>query len=254
MLLAVDIGNSNIVFGFFHSEEWRYLWRMETGISKAVANYEIPFNQLLLENDLDPGNVRKIIISSVVPPLTPIITRMLKNIFRQDLIIIGPDIYPKLKIQITNPYEIGSDLVANAVAAYEMFGQSCIVVDFGTALTFTTISDSGKILGVAIAPGLQTAIRSLSQETSKLPEVPLKQPDSALGKDTVHAIQAGVLIGYAGLVDHMLKIIKKELVQPYKVVATGGLSSILSSVQDQFDLVDPYLTLNGLKLMAISSE
>ena len=150
-----------------------------------------------------------------------------------------------------NPYEIGSDLVANAVAAHTLFHSNCVVVDFGTALTFTTISEKGKILGVAIAPGLKTAIRALSQNTAKLFDVPLVMPQSALGKNTVHAIQAGILLGYEGLVKSMVERISLELNDPNLAsVATGGLASIITPQSGTFTTIEPNLTLDGLRLVA----
>jgi len=148
-----------------------------------------------------------------------------------------------------NPYEIGSDLVSNALAAYSYFKSSCVAVDFGTALTFTTVASDGEILGVSIAPGLKTAIKSLSQNTAKLFDVPLEMPSAPLGRGTVQAIQAGVLIGYEGMVKHMLEKIREELNQPaLNSVATGGLSSIIPSLHDVFTKVDPFLTLEGLRI------
>jgi type III pantothenate kinase len=185
----------------------------------------------------------------VVPQLTEKIVYAATSLFEQDPVVMGPEVYKKLPIKVLNPYEIGSDLVSNALAAYTHFKNSCVAVDFGTALTFTTVSASGEILGVSIAPGLKTAIKSLSQNTAKLFDVPLEMPTSALGRGTIHAIQAGVLIGYEGMVKHMLERIGTELKQPsISSIATGGLSSIIPSLHDVFTLVDPCLTLNGLKI------
>jgi type III pantothenate kinase len=155
----------------------------------------------------------------------------------------------QLPIDILNPFEIGSDLVANAAAAHFKYKKACIVVDFGTALTFTTISSTGKILGVSIAPGLKTAIRSLSQNTAKLFDVPLVMPTSALGKNTVTAIQSGILIGYEGLVRNMVLKIREEVQEECHAIATGGLSSIISPLHDFFHAVEPNLTLDGLRMI-----
>lgn len=155
-----------------------------------------------------------------------------------------------MKIGINNPHEIGTDLVANAVAAvYRFPNNHCIVVDFGTALTFTTISKNKEILGVAISLGLQTAVRALSQNTAKLPEVPLELPASPIGKNTTHAIQAGVLLGYVGAVPFILQQIENELGEKCKVIATGGLSSILTPLKNYFDQIDMLLTLDGLRII-----
>jgi type III pantothenate kinase len=191
-----------------------------------------------------------VVISSVVPDLTDKIIHVTATLFEKKPIVLGPDIYPRLPIEVLNPYEIGSDLVANAVAAYEKFKTNCAVVDFGTALTFTTLSSGGKIEGVAIAPGLKTAIRSLSQNTAKLFDVPLELPKSVLGKNTVHAIQAGILMGYEGLVKSMLDRIRTEMNDPdLKSVATGGLSSIIAPLNGTFTAIEPHLTLEGLRIV-----
>jgi type III pantothenate kinase len=151
-----------------------------------------------------------------------------------------------------NPYQIGADLVADATAAYVGYGGPSMVIDFGTALTFTTISSSGKILGVAIAPGLYTALRSLTGNTAQLYDVQLEAPPSALGENTIHAIQSGIVFGFAGLVDSMVNRVESELGQKVKVIATGGLSFILKNVSTRIEIIDENLTLDGLKYMALN--
>jgi type III pantothenate kinase len=144
------------------------------------------------------GGVTQVVLSSVVPPLTDRLADVITKLFGRPPVVVGPDVYPRLEVRIDRPHEIGSDLVANAVAAYTKYRSNCIVVDFGTALTFTTVTARGQLLGVAIAPGLRTAIKALSQNTAKLPDVPLEMPLSAIGKNTIQAMQAGVLLGYVG--------------------------------------------------------
>jgi type III pantothenate kinase len=249
MILAVDIGNTDVTIGLYRENHWANVWRLPSSISRSELFYGIKLREYFFEGGLKVDDVRQVVVSSVVPGLTDKIVSVVKTLFEKEPVVLGPDIYSKLPIEVLNPYEIGSDLVANALAAYVQLKQNCIVVDFGTALTFTTISNTGKILGVAIAPGLKTAIRSLSQNTAKLFEVPLEMPESALGKNTVHAVQAGILIGYEGLVGSMLRRIKQELGDsPCATIATGGLSSIITSLQNEFTLVDRNLTLNGLKI------
>lgn len=250
MMLAVDIGNTDITLGLYRDTNWAHTWRLSSALKHPELYYGIKLREFFFEAGLRTTEVTKIVISSVVPDLTDRIINVVETLFEKQPVVLGPDVYAKLPIEVLNPYEIGSDLVSNALAAYMQFKSNCIVVDFGTALTFTTIDANGKILGVAIAPGLKTAIRSLSQNTAKLFDVPLELPASALGKNTVHAIQAGILIGYEGLVSSMLKRIKAELNDPACItVATGGLSSIITSLQHQFTEVDPSLTLNGLRLI-----
>lgn len=251
MMLAVDIGNTDVTLGLYKDGKWAYLWRLSSALNHPELFYGIKLREFFFEAGLHTHGVQKIVISSVVPDLTDRIINVVKTLFGKQPIVLGPDVYTKLPIEVLNPYEIGSDLVSNALAAYTRFKANCIVIDFGTALTFTTIDATGKIIGVAIAPGLKTAIRSLSQNTAKLFDVPLELPGSALGKNTVHAIQAGILIGYEGLVGSMLKRIKSELNDPdCATIATGGLSSIITSIKDQFTEVNKNLTLDGLRIVS----
>lgn len=251
MLLAVDIGNSNLVLGLYHQNEWKHHWRLQTITEKSAPEYEINIRNYFLEQNLAISEINSIAISSVVPVLTPVIRDMFWHLFGKEPLVITPDIIKQLPLDVKKPHEIGSDLVANAMAGYARFKESCIVVDFGTALTFTTISAAGNILGVAIAPGLKTSIYALYRNTAKLPdiEIPLELPDSAIGKNTEHALQAGVLLGYVGLVNHLIDHIRKELGGNCKVVATGGLSSVISPLEQSFDAIEPYLTIDGLRLI-----
>jgi len=251
MILVLDIGNSDITIGLFHQEDLKYTWRIPAVADRPELYYGIKFRDYLLEAGISISHVEKIVLSSVVPNLTDKIINVTVTLFEKNPIVLGPDIYKKLPIEVLNPYEIGSDLVANAVAAHTLFQSNCVVVDFGTALTFTTVSGEGKILGVAIAPGLKTAIKALSQNTAKLFDVPLELPQSALGKNTVHAIQAGILLGYEGLVKSMLDRIRVELSDPnLSTIATGGLSSVITPTNGTFTRIEPNLTLEGLRLVA----
>lgn len=246
MLLAVDIGNSDITLGLYRDAKWTHIWRIPSSANHPELFYGIKLREYFFEAALQTSEVKKIVISSVVPDVTGIMIHVTETLFEKKPIVLGPEVYSKLPIEILNPYEIGSDLVSNALAAYTFFKGHCIVVDFGTAL----ISSKGKIEGVAIAPGLKTAIRSLSQNTAKLFDVPLELPQSVLGKNTVHAIQAGILLGYEGLVRTMLDKIRTELQdQTIPTVATGGLSSIITSLNGAFTTVEPNLTLNGLRIV-----
>ena len=250
MLLAIDIGNSDITLGLSNANEWRAIWRIP-----SVADLpQMFYSHKILDNFFESGIKREevdcIVVSSVVPALTDKIVHAVGSLFQCDPIVMSAEVYSKLPIGVMNPYEIGSDLVSNSLAAFTLFKRSCVVVDFGTALTFTTLSGKGEILGVSIAPGLKTAIKSLSQNTARLFDVPLEMPSSVLGRGTVHAIQAGVLVGYEGMVKYMLDRIKTELNDPtLSSVATGGLSSIIPTLKEVFTHVEPNLTLNGLKIV-----
>jgi type III pantothenate kinase len=247
MLLAIDIGNSDIVFGLHNGQTWLPVLRIPTHYSSRMEDYDAEVRRFFKENNLENSAVEQVVLSSVVPGETFLIRSLVIGLFDVQPVLVGPDIYPKLGLAILSPREIGTDLVANAVYAFHAYRPStCVVVDFGTALTFTVVSGSGKIEGVSIAPGLKTAVKSLSTNTAQLPEVPLVMPASAIGKNTAHAIQAGILWGYVGLVKEMLAQIQAEI-GPCRVLATGGLSAILTPLHDVFDEVDPLLTLNGLR-------
>jgi len=251
MLLAIDIGNSDITLGISNGNGWHPVWRIPTVADLPQMYYSMRIINNFLENGLKHEHVEQVVISSVVPELTQNFTEVAAALFERQPLVLGPDLYDDLAITIRNPYEIGADLVANALAAFTRFRQNCVVVDFGTALTFTTISHSGEILGVSIAPGLKTAIRSLSQNTARLFDVPIEMPSTVLGKGTTQAIQAGVLIGYEGMVIHMLNRIRQELNDPdIKTVATGGLCRSIPTLSDVFTEIDPYLTLTGLRIVS----
>ena len=248
MLLAFDIGNSDITMGLWSGTEWQ-VWRIPSRTDQPELFYGVKVRDYFLEASLPIQQVETIVVSSVVPGLTDKIKNVVRSLFRREPVIVGPGIYEKLPIEVLNPYEIGTDLVANAIAAYFKFKRTCIVVDFGTALTFTTISGEGKILGVSIVPGLRTAVRALSQNTAKLFDVPLEMPTSALGRNTVSAIQSGIVIGYEGLVKSMVHAIRQELKTECPAIATGGLSFVITSLKGFFQVVDPQLTLEGLRII-----
>lgn len=251
MLFAIDIGNSNVCMGLTgNSENWTHFWRLPTLQNDMEIYYETQIVDRFLEAGIRLGEVNQIIVSSVVPDMNNRFLDALEKLFLRKPILVGPNIYPKIQLDIENPSEIGTDLVSNAVAAHQQFAQDCIIVDFGTALTFTTLTGEGKILGVSIVPGLRTAIKALFNKTAQLPEVPLDHPASALGKNTVQAIQTGIFYGYTGLVIHMIHTLKNEVGDHYKVIATGGLSSTIDVLKNHFDEIDPDLTLNGLRFIA----
>jgi len=250
MQIAIDIGNSNVVVGIYRHAKWEQIWRIPTVTNTDVLYfYEKVLTNHLLEADIDPEHIDQIILSSVVPDLNEIFVKLSRPVFGRELILVGPGIYSRVDLQVDRPDELGTDLFANAIAVKDLYGKDAIVVDFGTALTFTTVTAKGHVLGVAITPGLKTAIHALFQNTAQLPEVPLELPDSPVGKNSAHAIQSGVLIGYVGLVNHMLKEIRAEVGAHYITVATGGLSSILHPLESSFDIINRELTLEGLRII-----
>lgn len=252
MFLSIDAGNSNIVFGLYDAESkhWKYEYRVETRFNLLESELEGAMHLYFLENNLHKSQITTVGISSVVPEINGLLIQFCKLYIGLDPYLISGKSYKKLEVSTTKPNEIGSDLMANAVAAYHKFRCACIIVDFGTALTFTVIDSKGKMMGVNIVPGIKTAIKSLNTNTSKLPEVSLDWPDSAIGKNTVHSIQAGILYGYSGLVKGMIESIKEEIPkETFKIVATGGLSSILVNLKERFDVLDRDLTLEGIRLI-----
>jgi len=249
MLLAIDIGNTNIVFGVYAENKWIKIWRIQTDARKTADEYEVIFRSLFTSGKICKSEISQVILSSVVPALNREFEDMLPKLIDCFPHLVGPEVYERLPINVLNPYEIGSDLVANTMAAYNKIKRTCMVVDFGTALTFTTISDDGSILGVAIAPGLRTAIQALAGNTAQLPHVPPVLPPSVLGTNTVHAIQSGIVIGYTGLVDRIISQTEQTLNCKLTIIATGGLASIFAHELTAIEHIEPNLTLDGLRLI-----
>jgi type III pantothenate kinase len=247
MLLAIDIGNTHIVFGVHENGNWQNHWRIQTDPLKTADEYEVIFRSLFMAGKICRTSINDIILSSVVPVLIRPFSEMFQGIFKEaEITMVNPDIYSFLPLKILNPYEIGADLVANAVAAFQKFGKFTTVVDFGTALTFTTIGENAEIKGVAIAPGLQTAVAALAGKTAQLPFVHLAAPPSVLGGNTTQAIQSGIVFGFSGLVDSIIERMENELDEKLSVVATGGLSSVIAPFSKYIQHVDRMLTLDGL--------
>jgi len=254
MLLAVDIGNSNVVLSLHDGSEWRHTMRIPTLPDESPLFYKIKIVDHFWEAGILRDNIDKCVVSSVVPMLKDSFANILLELFGAPPIIVDQELFPKLNIKMPRPDQMGSDLVANAVAVNQLFKKDCIVVDFGTALTFTVVSKEGYLMGVNIVPGLKTAIQSLVGNTAQLPEVPLELPKSAIGTNTITAIQAGILNGYVGLVRHQLAMIRAELGEQYIAVATGGLSKILTVLKDDFEVVDMNLTVEGLRIIGEEEE
>lgn len=252
MIYTIDIGNSNVVAGLWQDDTWIDIMRIPTIKDKeAAAFYQIRLQEHFWEKQIDSKTISQIIISSVVPDLNEIFEQFFLTYFNITPTFIGPNMYDRLPLHIHNPIEIGTDLVANALAAHQLYGGNAIVVDFGTALTFTTVNKQGKIIGVSIVPGIKTAIEALFNKTAQLPTVPLDKPVSALGTDTVTAIQSGIIFGYTGLVKNMISAIQEETKEYYRTIATGGLAAILEENKEfkaVFNDVDPMLTLRGIRL------
>lgn len=252
MHLVVDIGNSNVVCGIFDGSEWLHNWRWETIKNEQIKMYyQKRLIHYLLENKIDIPSITHVSVSSVVPQINDTIEELLDQLFIVKSKFIQHNTHPDLVISTDNPIEMGTDLIANAVAAIDKTQDDTIIVDFGTALTFTVVTKQLEILGVAIAPGLFTALKSLHGGTAQLPEVSAALPESAIGKNTTHAIQSGVFRGYIGLVKEIISQIELEKGRRFKRIATGGLSGVLDPLNAEFDFVDKNLTLNGIRLIGM---
>ncbi len=254
MLLAVDVGNTDIVAGLSEGDRWVEIWRKPSKVKERPETYMQWLSLLFLESNFVPRQVTQVVYSSVVPNLNDALLPAFARMFGVNPVVIGPGTYPLMKVDIHHPYELGTDLFANAVAAHHRYQMNCVIVDFGTALTFTTVAKEGIIKGVAIAPGLKTAVRSLFANTAQLPEVPLIMPESPIGKNTVEAIQSGVLLGYEGLVKSMIQRIRREFDGHLMAIGTGGHSSVITTLAEEFTEIDKNLTLEGLRIIGEFTE
>ena len=253
MLLTIDIGNTQIVFGVFEQQTLQNSWRVATDHTKTADEYGIVFTSLIRESGTSTQdilqNIQGTIISSVVPPLTPTIESMVETFFRHSPLIVSSDFPFGLTLEYANPQEIGTDRLVNAAAAFARYRTDLIIVDFGTATTLCTVTKDGRYLGGAIAPGLKSAADALHRHTAKLPNVELTRPKSVIGTDTASSIQSGLVFGYAGLVDELVARIEREIGHSTKVVATGGLAQILAPISRTIREIRPSLTLEGLELL-----
>jgi type III pantothenate kinase len=250
MFLGINIGNSSTAFGICRDKEWLGRWRIRTVHERMPDEYSLLFDRFLHRLDLEAIDIERLVVASVVPQVTEMIVQVGANDFGHEPLVLGPGVNTGIRINTDNPAEVGTDLVANAVAAYERFQGSCIIIDFGTALTFTAVAEGGVLEGVSIAPGLKYAVRALSQNTAQLPTVQLSQPPVAIGKNTVHSIQSGIIFGYVGMAEALVDRIREELPGEVQVVATGGQANIIAPLTDRVDLVEPWLNLEGLCLIS----
>ncbi len=253
MIFVIDVGNTDATLGIYSGSELTHTFRIPSKRDENFVFFESHLRNYFLEHNIRFAAIEKVVLSSVVPVLSPIYKEIITRNFNFEPIIVNAQVFPKLKVTIDNPDEIGSDLVANAVAAFTKYKRNCVVVDFGTALTFTTVSSDGKVLGVAIAPGLRTAVKALFSNTAQLPDVPLELPESVIGKNTIHAIQAGILWGYEGMVKSMIRKIRRELDGDCIAIATGGLSKIIPTLKGEFKEININLTMEGLRIIGEST-
>lgn len=249
MLLAVDIGNTNIVWGLFDGSSLRSHWRIATDAKKTSDEYGVLFSSLLAQAQHRPSDISGAILSSVVPALTDTFESMIDAQFHRSPLVVSSETDSGLILNYRNPKEIGSDRIVNAAAAYERYRRDLIVVDFGTATTFCVITKAGEYLGGVIAPGLGISAEALFARAAKLSKVELTRPKSVIGSDTASSIQAGLVYGYAGQVDALVRRIDQELGRPSYVIATGGLAPIIAPETATIQKIEPFLTLEGLELL-----
>lgn len=249
MLLALDIGNTNITLGLFQGESIFATWRMSTDASRMPDEYEVMLHQLLGLKGLTASQVDAVAICSVVPPLTPVFLELCKSYFEVEPLVVGAGTKTGIRILYDNPRDVGADRIVDAAAALKMYGGPVIIVDIGTATVFDAVTKDGNYLGGAIAPGMAIAADALFHSTSQLRRIELVSPETAIGKNTVHAMQSGLVLGYSELVKGMVARFDRELGGGAMVVATGGLAHILERESGVFDAVDPDLTLTGLRLI-----
>ena len=253
ILLAIDVGNTNVTLGTFDyaNGEGRLgeHWRLATHREQTSDEVAITLRALFDQAHLDPGRVGDVIISSVVPPLLPIWERVSTKLFDHPPLVVGPGTKTGMPVRYENPREVGADRVVNAVAAFELMGGPVIAVDFGTATTFDCVSDKGEYLGGAIFPGIHVAMEALFERAAMLHRVELARPRSVIGKTTAQSIQSGMLFGYAGMVDAMVARIRGELGGEARVIATGGLAGRIAGESQTIERVEPFLTLEGLRMI-----
>lgn len=250
MLLAVDVGNTNIVFGVHDGTRWTHTWRVQTVRERMPDEYGVMFRSFLKEADVEMDHIDQVVLSSVVPPLTLGLAEMIEQRTGCCPVIVSADINLGIRINTDQPARVGSDRIADAVAAYERFKANCIVVDFGTATAFTIVAGTGEMVGAVLAAGLNTTADALFQRAAQLPNIELMPPPSMIARNTIHAMQAGLVVGHIALVEGIIDRIRAELGSA-KVIATGGLSTVLAPYTDHFDEVDPWLTLEGLHLIGL---
>jgi type III pantothenate kinase len=249
MLLAIDIGNSNIVLGVYDEERLITCWRAATKAERTTDEYAVLLANFFAQEDVSFASMDGCIISNVVPPLTPVFLELCERYLDTTPLVVGAGIKTGVRIRYDNPQQLGADRMVNALAAKRLYGTPAIVVDFGTATKFECLSAEGDYLGGAIAPGIGISVEALFRHTAKLPRIELALPPRAIGTNTVASMQSGVLYGYVGLVEGLVRRLKRELGGQARVIATGGLASVIAAQTPVIETVDPDLTLQGLRLI-----
>lgn len=250
MILVIDVGNTNIVAGVFEDKKLLANWRINTGSERTSDELGMFFHSFFEIEGIKRESIKAVIVSSVVPPIMYTLEHMIRKYFRHEPLVVGPGVKTGINIKYENPREVGADRIVNAVAAIEIYGGPVIIVDFGTATTFCAINSKAEYLGGIICPGIKISAEALFQKAAKLPRIELIRPETAIGKNTVTSMQSGIIFGYAGLVETLIKRTKNEMKeQNIKVIATGGLARLIATECKEIDEVHSQLTLEGLRII-----
>lgn len=253
LILVLDVGNTNIVIGIYDKKDLITEWRLSTDMFRTADEYGIQFLNLFSLSKIEINMVEGVIISSVVPNIMYSLEHMIRKYFKIGPIVVGPGVKTGINIKYDNPREVGADRIVNAVAAHEIYKKPLIIIDFGTATTFCAVRENGDYLGGAICPGIKISSDALFQKAAKLPRVELLRPSEVICRNTVTSMQAGIVYGYIGQVDYIVHKMKIEMLelgeQDILVVATGGLAKLISEESKNVDIVNPFLTLEGLRII-----
>lgn len=253
MILVLDVGNTNIVLGVYDSKKLVAEWRLSTVSSRTADEYGVQILNLFYHDKLETEQVEGAIISSVVPNIMYSLEHAIRKYFKIEPVVVGPGVKTGINVKYDNPREVGADRIVNAVAAHELYNRSLIIIDYGTATTFCAVRGNGDYLGGAICPGVRISSEALFQRAAKLPRVELVRTPSIICKNTISSMQAGIVYGYIGQVEYIVKKMKREIMELGEkeplVVATGGLAKLISSESESVDVINPFLTLEGLRII-----
>lgn len=250
MLFVIDVGNTNVVLGIYEGDDLRFSYRMTTERTRSSDEIGFFFLQILQNANITTEQIEDVVISSVVPPIMHALENAVRKYIKKEPLIVSSATPLPMKILLDNPLELGADRIVNAIAAHEIYGGPLIVIDFGTATTFCAVAENGDYLGGIIYPGLKISIDALVERTAKLPKIEIIRPEHVIGKNTVQSMQSGLVHGYAGMVDSLVRKIAKEMnTDKVTVVATGGLSVLISKEAETISHINRDLTLTGLKII-----